>query len=397
MAWIIDAWFPISRGSEFAQGSYSSFHRLISRYKDAKPCLHHGDLITFLFSLISTKLSCLLGRREANTAAFDQRANYFATEFRSDGTLLNGEYIPEVPLFSFSSILAATDNFSLAIKFGEGGFGPVYKGKLPTGKEIAVKALSKSSGQGLEEYRNEVELIAKLQHKNLVKLLVWCIHEEEKILIYEYMPNKSLDKLLFGIAQGLLYLHKYSRLRIIHRDLKASNILLDGEMNPKISDFGLARIFGGNQIVARTNRIMGTYGYMPPEYALVGHFSEKSDLFSFGALLLEMVTVKRNAGFYPTDQWSNTLVFAWKLWKEGKIMELMDPSIGSSYVTHEVERCIHVGLLCVQEDPGECPTMSSVISMLGNGTALPPMPKRPAFSISRGSIAVDPVNPGIIP
>ncbi|XP_058071193.1 G-type lectin S-receptor-like serine/threonine-protein kinase SD1-13 [Magnolia sinica] len=216
-------------------------------------------------------------RTDANTAAFDQRANYFATEFRSYDTLLNGEYIPDqLPLFTFGSIVDATENFSLANKLGEGGFGPVYKGKLPGGLEIVVKALSKSSGQGLEEFKNEVELIANLQHKNLVKLLGWCIHAEEKILIYEYMPNKSLDKLLFdptqkslldwgkrfciveGIAQGLLYLHKYSRLRIIHRDLKASNILLDCEMNPKISDFGLARIFGGNQTEASTNRIMGT-------------------------------------------------------------------------------------------------------------------------------------------
>ncbi|XP_058071191.1 G-type lectin S-receptor-like serine/threonine-protein kinase SD1-13 [Magnolia sinica] len=349
------------------------------------------------------------GKRDANTATLDQRANYFATEFRSDDTLLNGEYIPDqLPLFTFGSIVDATENFSLANKLGEGGFGPVYKGRLPGGLEIAVKALSKSSGQGLEEFKNEVELIANLQHKNLVKLLGWCIHAEEKMLIYEYMPNKSLDKLLFdptqksqldwgkrfciveGIAQGLLYLHKYSRLRIIHRDLKASNILLDGEMNPKISDFRLARIFGGNQIEVSTDRIMGTYGYMPPEYALAGHFSEKSDVFSFGVLLLEIVTGKRNAGFYPTDRWSNTLVYAWKLWKEGKTMELMDPSISSSHVTHEVERCIHVGLLCVQDDPGERPTMSSVISMLGNGTVLPPTPKKPAFSTSWSSIAVYP-------
>ncbi|KAK9089606.1 hypothetical protein Scep_028688 [Stephania cephalantha] len=197
---------------------------------------------------------------------------------------------PEVNCFSLTSILAATDCFSAVNKLGEGGFGPVYQGTLLDGLEIAVKRLSKNSGQGLEEFMNEVTVIAKLQHKNLVRLLGCCIQEEEKMLVYEYMPNKSLDKHLFdqskranldwnlryhiieGIAQGILYLHKYSRLRIIHRDLKASNILLDDSMNPKISDFGMARIFGGNQTEANTGRVVGTYGYMSPEYALNGLF-----------------------------------------------------------------------------------------------------------------------------
>ncbi|XP_011038914.1 PREDICTED: G-type lectin S-receptor-like serine/threonine-protein kinase B120 [Populus euphratica] len=179
----------------------------------------------------------------------------------------------ELPLFSYGSVLVATGQFSN--KLAEGGFGSVYKGKLPTGLEIAVKRLSERSVQGLEEFRNETTLIAKLQHRNLVRLLGSCIERDEKMLIYEYLPNKSLDFFLFdanrgqildwgkririieGIAQGLLYLHRYSRLRIIHRDLKPSNIL-DSEMNPKISDFGMARIFGGNETQANTNRIVGT-------------------------------------------------------------------------------------------------------------------------------------------
>ncbi|XP_035542285.1 receptor-like serine/threonine-protein kinase SD1-8 isoform X2 [Juglans regia] len=193
-----------------------------------------------------------------------------------DNDKKRGKKDVELPLFSYESVLAATDNFSTANKLGEGGFGPVYKGKLLKGKEIAVKMLSKRSGQGLEEFRNETTLIAKLQHRNLVKLLGCCIEGDEKILIYEYMPNKSLDFYLFdlakkkmldwgtrihiieGIAQGLLYLHRYSRLRIIHRDMKPSNILLDSEMNPRISDFGMARIVGDNEIQANTNRIVGT-------------------------------------------------------------------------------------------------------------------------------------------
>ncbi|KAM5552077.1 hypothetical protein ABKV19_026773 [Rosa sericea] len=222
----------------------------------------------------------------------------------------------ELPLFSLRSILVATNNFSEANKLGEGGFGPVYKGILPENQEVAIKRLSKKSGQGQQEFMNELKLIAKLQHTNLVRLLGCCIEAEEMILMYEYMPNRSLDKFLFdpsektkldwgrrfriieGIAQGLLYIHKYSRLRIIHRDLKASNILLDRTMNPKISDFGMAKIFDINQTEANTNRVVGTYGYMSPEYASYGHFSEKSDVFSFGVLLLEIISGKKNAIFY---------------------------------------------------------------------------------------------------
>ncbi|KAF3972492.1 hypothetical protein CMV_004011 [Castanea mollissima] len=218
----------------------------------------------------------------------------------------------EVPFFTLATIVIATNNFSSYNKLGEGGFGLVYKGTLIDRKEIAVKRLSPKSGQGLSEFKNEVILITKLQHQNLVRLLGYCIEGDEKMLIYEYMPNGSLDSLIFdqmkakvlgwsmrfniicGIARGLLYLHEDSRLRIIHRDLKASNVLLDSKMNPKISDFGMARIFGGDQIEGNTNRVVGTYGYMAPEYAIDGLFSVKSDVFSFGILLLEIISGKKN-------------------------------------------------------------------------------------------------------
>ncbi|XP_062007259.1 G-type lectin S-receptor-like serine/threonine-protein kinase RKS1 isoform X2 [Rosa rugosa] len=189
-----------------------------------------------------------------------------------DGSRLKSD----IPFFHLSTISAATKNFSDSNRLGEGGFGPVYKGVLSSGTEIAVKRLSKNSGQGNEEFKNEVVLIAKLQHRNLVRILGYCVQDEEKMLIYEYLPNKSLDsfifnemkrtsldwttrlEIIFGIARGILYLHQDSRLRIIHRDLKASNILLDYDMNPKIADFGVARIFGANQIAANTNRVVGT-------------------------------------------------------------------------------------------------------------------------------------------
>ncbi|KAI8010272.1 G-type lectin S-receptor-like serine/threonine-protein kinase [Camellia lanceoleosa] len=306
----------------------------------------------------------------------------------------------ELPLFDLTVIADSTNNFSINNKLGEGGFGPVYKGTLEGGQEIAVKRLSKNSGQGLDEFKNEVICIAKLQHRNLVKLLGCCIQGEEMMLIYEYMPNKSLDYFIFdqsqntlldwskrfhiinGIARGLLYLHQDSRLRIIHRDLKASNILLDIDMNPKISDFGIARSFGGNETEANTNRVIGTYGYMSPEYAIDGLFSVKSDVFSFGVLVLEIVSGKKNKGFYHPGHYHNLLGHAWRLYEEGKSLELIDEALWDSCYQIEMLRSIHVGLLCVQESPKDRPSMSSVVLMLGSETALP-QAKQPGFFTAR--------------
>ncbi|KAK7324621.1 hypothetical protein VNO77_28335 [Canavalia gladiata] len=312
----------------------------------------------------------------------------------------------DLPTFVLPDIAKATDNFLSTNKLGEGGFGPVYKGTLTDGQDIAVKRLSKNSGQGLEEFKNEVALIAKLQHRNLVKLLGYCIHGEEKMLIYEYMPNKSLDYFIYDenrsklldwskrlhiigcIARGLLYLHQDSRLRIIHRDLKTSNILLDENMNPKISDFGLARTLWGDQVDANTNRVVGTYGYMPPEYAVHGHFSMKSDVFSFGVIILEIVSGKKNRGFSDPEHFLNLLGHAWRLWTEGRPTKLMDAFLGERCTPSEVIRCIHVGLLCVQQRPEDRPDMSAVILML-NGEKLLPQPKAPGFYTGRDIAEAD--------
>ncbi|KAM3745120.1 hypothetical protein ACB098_06G101900 [Castanea mollissima] len=276
----------------------------------------------------------------------------------------------DLPFYDLESIRVATHNFSNENKLGQGGYGPVYKGKLPSGQEIAVKRLSKVSGQGLKEFKNEVVLIAKLQHRNLVKLYGYCIEGNEKILLYEYMPNKSLDSFIFdqkqsvildwemrfniilGIARGLLYLHQDSRLRIIHRDLKTSNILLDHKMNPKISDFGLAKIVSGKQTEAITSRVAGTYG-------------------------------KKNTGFYQSQQAMSLLGYTWGLWTNNKLLDLMDETLRDTCIADQFVKCLNIGLLCVQDDPSDRPTMSIVIKMLDGETLNLPTPKQPAFFIRR--------------
>ncbi|XP_075650674.1 G-type lectin S-receptor-like serine/threonine-protein kinase At4g27290 isoform X2 [Castanea sativa] len=306
----------------------------------------------------------------------------------------------DVPLFNFTTVATATNKFSPANVIGAGGFGPVYKGRLCNGQDIAVKRLSKNSRQGLEEFKNEVLLIAKLQHKNLVKLLGYCVQGDEKILIYEYMPNKSLDCFIFeqndtllawpkrfdiiiGIVRGLLYLHQDSRLQVIHRDLKASNILLDINLNPKISDFGLARTFVGDESEVKTDRVVGTYGYMSPEYAVDGRFSVKSDVFSMGVLMLEIVSAMKIRNFFHPNHHHNLLGHAWLLWKEGRALELSYTCLEDSHSRSQILRCIQVGLLCVQKFPEDRPIMSCVYSMLTNEEAILPQPKQPGFFIER--------------
>ncbi|RHN65849.1 putative protein kinase RLK-Pelle-DLSV family [Medicago truncatula] len=329
------------------------------------------------------------------TSAYKKKIGYIKKLFlwkhkkeKEDGELAT--------IFDFSTITNATNNFSVRNKLGEGGFGPVYKAVLVDGQEIAVKRLSKTSGQGTEEFKNEVKLMATLQHRNLVKLLGCSIQQDEKLLIYEFMPNRSLDCFIFdttrsklldwtkrleiidGIARGLLYLHQDSTLRIIHRDLKTSNILLDIHMIPKISDFGLARSFMGDQAEANTNRVMGTYGYMPPEYAVHGSFSIKSDVFSFGVVVLEIISGRKNRGFCDPLHHRNLLGHAWRLWIEGRPEELIADMLYDEAICSEIIRFIHVGLLCVQQKPENRPNMSSVVFML-KGEKLLPKPSEPGF------------------
>ncbi|XP_031268738.1 putative receptor-like protein kinase At4g00960 [Pistacia vera] len=298
--------------------------------------------------------------------------------------------------FDFSTIKVATDNFSICNKLGEGGFGSVYKGRLLDGQDIAVKRLSRDSGQGDLEFKNEVLLVAKLHHRNLVRLRGFCLEDKERLLIYEFVSNSSLDNFIFdpikrllldwekrykiigGIARGILYLHEDSRLRIIHRDLKASNILLDANMIPKISDFGMAKLFEVDQTRGDTSRIVGTFGYMSPEYVKYGHFSVKSDVFSFGVLVLEIISGQKNNSFCNGEEGEDLLTYAWRNWKGGTALNMIDHTL-RSHSSSEITRCIHVGLLCVQENEADRPTMTSVVLMLTSNSVSLSVPSKPAF------------------
>ncbi|KAK7324509.1 hypothetical protein VNO77_28114 [Canavalia gladiata] len=290
--------------------------------------------------------------------------------------------------FSLRQIKAATDNFDLANKIGEGGFGPVYKGVLSDGTVIAVKQLSSKSKQGNREFVNEIGMISALQHPNLVKLYGCCIEGNQLLLIYEYMENNSLARALFGkeeqrmhldwptrmricvgIARGLAYLHEESRLKIVHRDIKATNVLLDKHLNAKISDFGLAKLDEEENTHIST-RIAGTIGYMAPEYAMRGYLTDKADVYSFGVVALEIVSGKSNTNYRPKEEFVYLLDWAYVLQEQGNLLELVDPSLGSNYSQEEVMRMLQLALLCTNPSPTLRPSMSLVVRMLEGKTPI---------------------------
>lgn len=305
----------------------------------------------------------------------------------------------EQKIFSFQTLVSATKNFHPNHKLGQGGYGPVFKGKLEDGRDIAVKKLSQSSNQGKKEFTNEAKLLARVQHRNVVSLLGFCVNPE-KLLVYEYVVHESLDKFLFssgnrdvldwkrryniilGVARGLLYLHEDSHDRIIHRDIKASNILLDDKWVPKIADFGMARLYPEDQTHINT-RVAGTNGYMAPEYAMHGNLSVKVDVYSFGVMVLELVSGHKNSGFKFDPECENLLDWAYKLYKKGKSHEILESKLGSSADLDEVSACIQIGLLCTQSDPRERPTMRRVVVMLTKKTGLLDEPSRPGIPGTR--------------
>ncbi|KAK6922188.1 Gnk2-homologous domain [Dillenia turbinata] len=273
-------------------------------------------------------------------------------------------------LYEMDVLIAATDNFSLANRLGGGGFGTVYKGKLPNGDEIAIKKLTSSSSQGVEEFSNEVRLLLRMRHRDLVQL-----YDKSKSALLDW-PKRC--NIILGVARGLLYLHEDSQLKIVHRDIKASNILLDDQMNPKIADFGLARLFQGEQSFIKTHRIAGTFGYMAPEYATRGFVSTKCDVFSFGVLLLEIISGRKNYDRLLDEDKRELLDFTWRLEQQGRLIELPDATIGS-FPQDDVLRCIRVGLLCSQKSMRDRPEMYSVLMMLSNNSMTIATAGRPGY------------------
>ncbi|KAG4964407.1 hypothetical protein JHK85_039382 [Glycine max] len=286
-----------------------------------------------------------------------------------------------------------------------GGKDPVYKGMeyAPKGQQsdgtmIAVKQLSSKSKQGNREFVNEMGLISGLQHPNLVKLYGCCVEGNQLILIYEYMENNCLSRILFGrdpnktkldwptrkkiclgIAKALAYLHEESRIKIIHRDVKASNVLLDKDFNAKVSDFGLAKLIEDEKTHIST-RVAGTIGYMAPEYAMRGYLTDKADVYSFGVVALETVSGKSNTNFRPNEDFVYLLDWAYVLQERGSLLELVDPNLGSEYLTEEAMVVLNVALLCTNASPTLRPTMSQVVSMLEGWTDIQDLLSDPGYS-----------------
>ncbi|KAK3431115.1 hypothetical protein EUGRSUZ_E02843 [Eucalyptus grandis] len=298
--------------------------------------------------------------------------------------------------FSLKQIKAATNDFDSANKIGEGGFGAVYKGQLNDGTVIAVKQLSSKSRQGNREFLNEIGIISCLQHPNLVKLRGCCIEGDQLSLVYEYMENNSLARALFGpdrhqlqldwptrhkictgIAKGLAFLHEESRLKIVHRDIKATNVLLDRDLNPKISDFGLARLHDEEKTHIST-KIAGTIGYMAPEYALWGKLTYKADVYSFGVVALEIVSGKSNNSSLPSDDCFCLLDWACRLQQTGNLMRLVDEKLETEVNEEEAKIMVKVALLCTNASPSLRPTMSEVVNMLEGKMAIPDVIPEPS-------------------
>ncbi|KAG6708202.1 hypothetical protein I3842_06G069400 [Carya illinoinensis] len=303
--------------------------------------------------------------------------------------------------FKYSTIEKATGAFDNANKLGKGGFGTVYKGILPDGREIAVKRLFFNNRHRVADFYNEVNIISSVEHKNLVRLLGCSCSGPESLLIYEFMPNKSLDRFIFdanrakalnwekrheiivGTAEGLVYLHENSKNRIIHRDIKASNILLDSRLRAKIADFGLARTFEEDKSHIST-AIAGTLGYVAPEYLAHGQLTEKADVYSFGVLVLEIVTGKQNNRSKTSEYLDSLVTITWKHFQSGTVEDLYDSNLmlhnhHNSNIKNEILRVVHIGLLCTQEIPSLRPTMSKALQMLTKEEEHLPKPTNPPF------------------
>ncbi|XP_024965687.1 cold-responsive protein kinase 1-like [Cynara cardunculus var. scolymus] len=350
-----------------------------------------GGLVLFLVLLIiivalrkfirPTQLGKCVKREDSCKAAKD----YF-----------NGK-LQTISYFSFRTLKEASRNFHEGNLLGRGGFGPVYLGKLQDGRLVAIKKLSlDKSQQGESEFLAEVRMITSIQHKNLVRLLGCCSEGPQRVLVYEYMKNRSLDLIIYGqskqylswnarfqiilgIARGLHYLHEESHFRIVHRDIKASNILLDANFQPRIGDFGLAKFFPEDQAYLSTT-FAGTLGYTAPEYAIRGELSEKADIYSFGVLVLEIISCRRNTDLSLPSEMQYLPEYAWKLYERSQMVDLIDPRMQKDgFVVKDVMKTVHMALLCLQPHPNIRPAMSEVVAMLTWKVEMVKSPLKPTF------------------
>ncbi|XP_076934211.1 cold-responsive protein kinase 1-like [Bidens hawaiensis] len=290
--------------------------------------------------------------------------------------------VQNLKLYSYKDLRNATDDFSPANKIGEGGFGPVYKGRLKDGKVAAIKVLSAESQQGAREFLTEIKVICDIEHENLAKLCGCCVEGNHRILVYDYVENNSLaqtllggghssiqfswrtrTKICIGLAKGLAYLHEEVRPHIVHRDIKASNILLDKDLTPKISDFGLAKLIPANMTHVST-RVAGTIGYLAPEYAIRGQLTSRADVYSFGVLLVEIVSGRCNTNSLLPLAEQFILERTWDLYEKNELVGLVDTAMNGNFDAEEACRYLKIGLLCTQDNPKLRPVMSTVVKML---------------------------------
>ncbi|KAG6790661.1 hypothetical protein POTOM_006824 [Populus tomentosa] len=321
-----------------------------------------------------TCFSFLCGRRIDSS----QESQHMGRDDEELGSIQN------VRCYTYRELRNATEGFSTANKIGEGGFGSVYKGRLKHGKIAAIKVLSAESRQGVKEFLAEIKAMSEIEHENLVKLYGCCVEDNHRILVYNYLEKNSLaqtlldgghshsniqfswrtrTKICVGVARGLAFLHEEVKPYIVHRDIKASNILLDKDLTAKISDFGLAKLIPDNQTHVST-RVAGTLGYLAPEYAIRGKLTRKADLYSFGVLLLEIVSGRNNTNTRLPVEEQYLLERTWELYERRELVSLVDSSLNGDFNAEEACRFLKIGLLCTQDDPNLRPSMSTVVKML---------------------------------
>ncbi|KAJ1399501.1 Serine-threonine/tyrosine-protein kinase, catalytic domain [Sesbania bispinosa] len=376
---------PLSEGRALNTGCFMRYSDTDFLNKEQENGSSRGNVVVIVVAVVSSLIVSVVG---VTIGVYIWKQRYIQKKRRgsNDAEKLAKTLQYKSLNFKYSTLEKATESFHDSNKLGQGGFGTVYKGVLADGREIAIKRLYFNNRHRAADFYNEVNIISGVEHKNLVRLLGCSCSGPESLLVYEFLPNKSLDRYLFdknkgrelnwekryeiiiGTAEGLAYLHENSKIRIIHRDIKASNILLDAKLRAKIADFGLARSFQDDRSHIST-AIAGTLGYMAPEYLAHGQLTEKADVYSFGVLLLEIVTGRQNNRSKASDYSESLITVTWKHFQSGTAEQLFDPNLQlhddqNSDVKSEILRVVHIGLLCTQEIPTLRPTMSKTLQML---------------------------------